>query len=76
MIDTADKFLNVLLDKNLIELPPIIEPKFLNSMPSNFHYEEFFNYHRVLGHITQNCKALHNIIQDFIYHGAIKINAN
>lgn len=39
LIDIVDNILNVLLDEELIELPPIVEPKFSNGVPSHFHYE-------------------------------------
>lgn len=52
LIDTIDNILNVLLDEELIKLPPIIEPKFTNEVPKYFHYEKFYNYHRVPGHLT------------------------
>lgn len=39
LTDIVDNILNVLLDGELIELPPIIEPKFPNGVPKNFHYE-------------------------------------
>ena len=76
MIDIANNFLNALLNEKLIELPHIIDFKFLNGMLSNFHYEEFYNYHMILGHFTQNDSALYNIIQDFIDQGIIKIGGN
>jgi len=66
LIDSIDKFLNALLDENLIELPTIIESKFPNGVASHFHYEEFCNYHKVPSHLTQNCKALCKIIHYFI----------
>jgi len=40
------------LDEEPIELPPIVEPKFKNGVPKHFHYEEFYNYHRVHDHLT------------------------
>ena len=52
LTNTVDNVLNVLLDEELIELPPVVEPKFPNGVPKHFHYEEFCNYHRVLGHLT------------------------
>ena len=52
LIDIVDNILNVLLDEDIIELPPIVEPKFPNGVPKHFHYEEFYNYNRVLGHLT------------------------
>ena len=65
----------MLLDEELIELPPIFEPKFPNGVPKHFHYEEFCNYHKVLGHLIRNCRSLKHIIQDFINQGAIKMDA-
>ena len=52
LTDSVDNILNVLLDEELIKLPPIIEPKIANGVPKIFHYEEFCNYHRVLGHLA------------------------
>ena len=75
MIDNVDNILNVLLDEELIELPLIIESKFPIGVPKHFHYEEFYNYHRVLGYLTCNCRSLKHIIQDFIYQGDIKLDA-
>lgn len=74
MNDTIDNILNVLLKEDLIELPPIVVPKFPNGVPKTFRYEEFCNYHRVPGHITCNCGTLRHIIHDFIDKKAIKMD--
>ena len=36
LIDTIKNILNVLIKEDLIELPPIVEPKFPNGVPKNF----------------------------------------
>lgn len=52
LIDIVDHILNALLDEELIELPPIVDPKFPNDVPSHVHYKEICNYHRVPSHLT------------------------
>lgn len=74
LTDTIDNILNTLLDEELIELPPIIEPNFTNSAPKNFQYEKVCNYHRVHSHLTWDYRILHNLIQDFIDNGVIRMD--
>lgn len=74
MSDTYDNILNVLLAKELIELPPMIKHKFPNGVPHNFHCEKFCSYHHSPNHLTWNCRTLKNIIQDFIEKGAINMD--
>lgn len=75
MIDTIYNILNVLLDEELIESPPIVEPKLPNGIPKHFHYEEFCNYHRVPKYLTCNYRSLQHIIHDFINQGDINMDA-
>jgi len=62
LIDTLDNILNVLLDEELLELPPMVEHKFPNDVPHNFYYEEFCNYDRSPDHLTQDYRTLKNLI--------------
>lgn len=64
-----------MLDEEIIELPPIVEPKFPNGVPKHFHYEIFGNYHRVPRHLICNFRSLKHIIHDLIDQGAIKMDA-
>lgn len=75
LTDTLDNILKVLLDEELINLPPMVEHKFPNGVPYNFYYEEFCNYHHSPGHLTHNYKTLKNLIQDFIDKGAIPMDS-
>jgi len=74
LTDIVDNILNVLLDEELIKLPPVVEPNFINGVPKNFHYEEFCNYHKVPGHLTWDCRILHHLIHDFYDNGAIRMD--
>jgi len=64
--ESVDIILNVLLDKDLIELPPIVQHHFLNGISKNYIFEEFYNYHRTPVHLTKICRDIRNIIQDLI----------
>ena len=66
----------MLLKEELIELPPMVQHYFPNSVTKNYRYEEFCNYHRKPGHLTKYCRILRNIIQDFIENKAIWMDDN
>lgn len=68
-----DTILNGLLNKELIELHPIIKYHFPYVVIENYRFEEFCNYHRDTCHLTTNCKISRHIIQDLIDQKIIKL---
>jgi len=74
LTDIVDNILNILLDEELIELPPIVVPKFTNGVPKSFHCKKFCNYYRVHDHLIWDYMTLHKLIQDFIDNGAIRMD--
>jgi len=76
LTNIVDNTLNVLLKEELIELPPIVEPKFSNGVAKLFLYEEFYNYHSVPRHLTRNYRTLRHLIQYFIDKKAIRMDDN
>jgi len=72
--ESVDSILNVLLDKDLIEIPSIFQHHFSNGVPKNYRFEEFCNCQRMIGNLTKNYKDLRNIIHDLIDQKAIQID--
>lgn len=66
----------MLIKEDLIELPPIVEPKFPNDVSKHFLYDKFYNYHRILGYLTRNYRTLRNIIENFINKKVIRMYEN
>ena len=56
----------VISRKGNIESPAFVSYSLFPQNYNDFHYEEYCNYHRLPKHLTQNYRALCNIIYDFI----------
>lgn len=49
-----DDIFNILLQKDLIKIPLIVQNHFPNGIPKNYIFEEFCNYHRILEYVTKS----------------------
>lgn len=64
-----------LLKDNLITIPEIKSLSDNRPYPRWYDGSNFFHYHRVLGHDTEQCYRLQHVFQDHINSGAIKVDA-
>jgi len=55
-----------LLNKNMIQLPPISHIQTIKPLPPNFNAKTFFQYHRTPRHDMERCKHIYNQVQDLI----------
>ena len=44
--ESVDNIINILIDKDLIEFPPIIQHHFSIRVPKNYGFEEYCNYYQ------------------------------